>query len=95
MMSKKSPFAARVQLLLVILMFGSIVLLSQTFTLSLYKVGLVVMGGTALSQIAFGNIDPNANFGRSMRQYLLYMTIIGVIFGLSILITPPLVSLGR
>lgn len=94
-MSKNSSFAARVQLLLVVLMFSSIVLLSQRFTLQLYKIGLVVMGVTALSQIAFGNINSSTNFGGSMRQYLLYMTIIAAIFGLSILITPTLVSLGR
>lgn len=95
MMNSKTPFAARVQLVLVILMFTSIVMLSQSSWLPLYKAGLILMTITSLSQIAFGNILPNANFGRSMRQYAIYMAIIAVIFGLSIAITPWLVSLGR
>ncbi|MEM7800276.1 MAG: hypothetical protein AAF633_13865 [Chloroflexota bacterium] len=94
-MNKKTPFAAQVQLYLVILMLGSILLISQSWTLNLYRAGLILMGITALSQIAFGNIQPSAGMARSMRQYAVYMAIIVAIFAASILITPTLVSLGR
>ena len=94
-MSKKSPFAAIVQFILVILMFISIILLGQSFNLRLYQIGLVLMIVTSLSQVAFGNISPEANFVRASRQYLLFMSIIAVIFAISILLTPTLVSLGR
>lgn len=94
-MTSKQPFAATVQFLLVLLMLLSIVLLGQSFNLQAYKFGLILMVVTSLSQIAFGNIAPEANLAKSLRYYLVYMGIIGLLFALSIAITPYLVSLGR
>ena len=94
-MTNKRPFASVVQFGLVILMLLSIVLLAQSFSLQYYKFGLILMVVTSFSQIAFGNIAPEANFFKAMRAYLLYMAIIAALFVLSIVITPYLVSLGR
>ena len=94
-MANKRPFASGVQLLLVILMLLSILLLGQSFNLQYYKIGLILMVVTSLSQIAFGNIAPEADFSKSMRYYLFYVGLIAALFILSIVITPYLISLGR
>lgn len=94
-MSKNTPFAALIQFILVILMLVSIILLGQSLNMRFYQIGLVIMIITSLSQVAFGNIAPESNFARSSRQYLLFMSIIAVIFAISILLTPTLVALGR
>ncbi len=94
-MTNRRPFAATIQFALVILMLLSILLLGQSFSLWGYKIGLILMVITSLSQIAFGNIAPEVNLAKSMRYYLLYMGIIVALFVLSIAITPYLISLGR
>ena len=95
MIQRKYPFAAVVQLLLVILMLLSIIMMGQKFDFQFYKIGMILLVVTSLSQIAFGNIDPNAGFARSMRMYAIYMVITAALFGVSILLAPILVGLGR
>ena len=94
-MANKRRFASAVQLILVILMLLSILLLGQSFNLQYYKIGLILMVVTSLSQIAFGNISPEANLSKAMRYYFLYMGITAALFVVSIVITPYLISLGR
>lgn len=83
------------QLLLVLLMLLSILLIGQRFEFAGYKIGLILLTVTAFSQIAFGNIQPSANFGQAMKMYALYMGITVALFILSIAVAPLLVSLGR
>lgn len=94
-MTRRRPFASVVQLLLVILMSLSFFLLGQRIDILLYQIGLILMVVTALSQIAFGNIDPKANFGKSMIMYAFYMAIVVVVFQISVWLIPTLIGLGR
>ena len=94
-MTRRYSFASVIQLLLVILMLLSIILMGQRFDLQFYKIGLILLVITSLSQIAFGNIDPAAGFGRSMKMYGIYMGITALIFAASIVLAPILVGLGR
>lgn len=83
------------QLLLVLLMLLSILLIGQRFEFVGYKIGLILLTITAFSQIAFGNIQPSANFGHAMKMYALYMGITALLFIISIAVAPLLVGLGR
>ncbi|MEM7126375.1 MAG: hypothetical protein AAF702_08625 [Chloroflexota bacterium] len=94
-MAGKRTFTSIVQLLLVLLMLLSIILIGQRFEFGGYKAGLILLTITTLSQIAFGNIQPSANFGQAMRMYGIYMGITAVLFALSIAVAPLLVGLGR
>jgi len=94
-MSGKRTFASGVQLLLVLLMLLSIILIGQRSSFAGYKVGLLLLAVTTLSQIAFGNIPPAAGLGKSIRMYLIFMGVTAAIFAVSIALAPVLVGLGR
>lgn len=94
-MTGKRTFTSVMQLVLVLLMLLSILLIGQRFEFSGYKAGLILLTITTFSQIAFGNIQPSANFGQAMKMYGIYMGITVALFALSIWAAPYLVGLGR
>ncbi len=94
-MAGKHSFASVMQLLLVLLMLLSIILIGQKSTFLLYKVGLILLVITTISQIAFGNIPPSANFATSMRLYGIFVGITVALFAISIALAPILIGLGR
>ncbi len=89
------PFASIVHLLLVFVMLASILLIGQQWNMALYQIGLLVLVASALTQVVFGNIPPNANFARSLRMFLTFAVIVVIIFFLSLLLVPLLVQLGK
>lgn len=91
----KRPFAATLQVVLVVWMLASIVLLGQQANMQLYQIGLISLVASAISQIAVGNIPPTANFKRSALLYVWFIFLVAVIFAVSIALAPWLASLGR
>lgn len=83
------------QLVLVLLMLVAFGLIGQSWSLLGYQVGLLLMLTTALTQIAFGNIEPATSLGRTLYLYVLFTVITAAIFGLSIWLAPVLIQLGR
>lgn len=83
------------QLLLVLLMLLSILLIGQKSSFAGYKAGLILLVITTLSQIAFGNIPPEAHLAKALRMYAIFMGVTALIFAISIALTPALVNLGR
>jgi hypothetical protein len=88
-------FGALFQAILVVWMLASMALIGQQWNFTLYKVGMISLIISALSQIAVGNIPITATASRSLRMYLTFMAIVVVVFAVSILIAPTLVALGR
>ena len=88
-------FAAKVQIALVVALLTSFFLIGQQFSRTLYQAGLLFLFGTVLMQFAFGNLPPGAGVGRSMRMVGIVVLIVGVVFGLGILLAPLLTQLGR
>ncbi|MFZ4848070.1 MAG: hypothetical protein ACOYL7_02945 [Caldilinea sp.] len=91
----KQPFAATLQLFLVVWMLASIVLIGQQVSMELYRAGLISLVASAISQIAVGNIPATANARRSALLYLWFVFLVIVIFAVSIVLAPWLASLGR
>ncbi|MCS6826219.1 MAG: hypothetical protein NZ553_06380 [Caldilinea sp.] len=91
----RRPFAATLQAVLVAWMLLSIVLIGQQVSMRLYQIGLVSLILSALSQIAVGNIPSTANFRRSVLLYFWFVSLIALIFAVSIALAPWLASLGR
>jgi hypothetical protein len=89
------PFASRMHVALVVLMLLSFALIAQQAYKPLYQAGFVLLIGSTLVQIVFGNVEPTAGFAKSMRQLALGLAIIAAIFGLGVVLTPALVNLGR
>jgi len=91
----KTPFAARLQGLLIIVMLFGMVLVAQRFSKQVYQIGLPILVAAAFAQIAFGNIPPTANFKKSIGLLLLTWGIIAALVFLSVQIAPYLINLGR
>ena len=104
----RSTFASRTQALLVWVMLASFALMTQQIVtfwelgdleidvgLLLYQIGLGTLFVSAILQIAFGNIPPGANFGKSMRLLGVALCVVAVVFGLGIVLAPVLTQLGR
>ncbi|MEM6430449.1 MAG: hypothetical protein AAF708_14505 [Deinococcota bacterium] len=104
---KKRTFASITQTVLVFVMLASFVMIGQQLEvffnvgeieidlgLLLYQIGLGTLIGSALLQIAFGNIPPGANFRQTMRILGIAVLIIAAVFGVGILIAGPLTRLG-
>lgn len=91
----RRPFGALLQAALVVWLLASMALIGQPWSFTLYKVGMISLIISSLSQIAVGNIPITATANRSLRMYLTFMAIVVVVFAVSILIAPSLVALGR
>ena len=50
---------------------------------------------SALSQMAFGNMPPEANFKEGRKIMIIAYTIVACVFGLGILLAPVLIKIGR
>ncbi len=88
-------FASIVQLVLVFVMLASIIMIGQQIQIGIYQTGLLILVASALLQVIFGNIPPNANFAKSVRMFVTFGIIVVIIFVLSLLLVPLLVQLGK
>jgi hypothetical protein len=91
----KNPFAARVQLFNIYLLGISLLLLAQSFSYQLYRLGFVLLFIGVPCQIAIGNVKPEASRLEAIKKTLIYLAIVALIFALSIFVTPILIELGR
>jgi hypothetical protein len=88
-------FTQRVQLALIILLLTAIIAIGQPWSFELYKLAIVVIVITGLTQVAVGNIPSNASRLRFAKLLFVFAAIIAAIFALSIWLAPILVGLGR
>ncbi len=91
----RMPFAARVQGILVAVMFISLAMIVQQANKSLYRIGLPLLMLAAFLQIAFGNISPRAGFRRSLALLVVTWVIVGGVFFASVKLAPRLIDLSR
>ena len=94
-MKKKVAFGARMQIIVIISMIVSFALIIQKMNMTLYKVGLVMLIVSALSQMAFGNMPSEADFKEGRKIMIIAYTIVACVFGIGILLAPVLIKIGR
>lgn len=94
-MKARTPFAARLQTVLIVLLVVGMVLIAQQWSKDVYKIGMLVLIGAALVQIPFGNALPEWGFGQSMKFLGIGLAILAAVFTVSILLVPTLLKLGR
>ena len=94
-MSTRKPFATVMQAVLIGLLVISLLLIAQQYSQSFYQLGLILLVITTLIQIGFGNIPPDANFGKSTKLLALSLAIIAFVFALGIVLVPTLLKLAR
>jgi hypothetical protein len=94
-MEKKAAFGARMQIIVIIVMIVSFALIIQKLNMTLYKVGLLLLIVSALSQMAFGNMPSEASFKEGKKIMMIAYSIVACVFGLGILLAPILIKIGR
>ena len=94
-MKTRRAFGARMQAIVLISMIASFALIIQKMNMTLHKVGLLLLIVSALSQMAFGNMPPEATFKEGKKIMIIAYTIVAVVFGLGILLAPVLIKIGR
>jgi hypothetical protein len=94
-MADKTNFIARTQSLIIIMMVTSFFLIIQKASPLLYKAGLLLLIGSAVSQMAFGNIDPATEPKKAKKLIIMAYLIVAAVFGLGILLAPVLIKIGR
>jgi hypothetical protein len=94
-MKKKAAFGARMQIIVIVSMIVSFVLIIQKMNMALHKIGLLLLILAALSQMAFGNMPPEANFKEGKKIMIIAYGIVACVFGLGILLAPILIKIGR
>ena len=94
-MKKKTAFGARMQIIVLLSMLVSFAFIIQKMNMTLYKVGLVLLIVSALSQMAFGNMPSEADFKEGRKIMIIAYTIVACVFGIGILLAPVLINIGR
>jgi membrane-bound ClpP family serine protease len=93
--TKRQSFASNVQLILILLLTGCFILITQRYEKDVYGYGVIALIILTLLQIAFGNIPPGSNWKVSLLGVVIAAGIIGTIVAISIWIAPFLLQLGR
>lgn len=95
MRESRTPFAARLQTLLIVLLLLSFVLIAQQSSREIYKNGMLLLIGATLIQIPFGNVPPESNFWQSVKYLAIGLAVVAAIVVISIQLVPHLLQLGR
>lgn len=94
MKKQKRPFAAGFQAVLIVLLLISMLLVAQQFSSTLYTVGMILLLVSTVIQIGASNINPEADFLRSMKVMGISLLIVAVVFFAGIQLVPFFVSLS-
>ena len=85
---KKSSFSFKLQLVLLILQFATFILMAQTASHDLFKVGVIALIFLALLQIPIGNIDASYNAKNFFKALFKIVPIVIAVIGLSMYLAP-------
>ncbi len=94
-MKKATPFASRLQQILIALLLLSLALIAQQFSKAVYQAGLVLLIVSTILQIGASNVPPSAGAKQTGRIMLIALVIVAIVFGLGIFLAPYLIHLGQ
>jgi hypothetical protein len=89
------PFPERASRILIAAMVIGILLIGQRYSITLFRVGLVVLVAATLLQIAVGNLPATASAGRSLVLSLIILGVVAAVFAVAVPLVPVLSQLGR
>ncbi|MEN8233482.1 MAG: hypothetical protein ABFR89_00985 [Actinomycetota bacterium] len=92
---KQDLFTQRIQLTWIFILIVALVGIGQSFSFGVYQLSMVTMVAAGMSQIAIGNVPPDAPSARFFRFLAIFAVVIVVVFAISIVSIPYLVNLGR
>jgi len=86
---------ARIEFALIILMMLGFVLITQQWSFPLYQLGLLVVIGATILNIAVGNVPRAARGWRAFRAVVIILGVTAAVFVIGILLVPTLARLGQ
>jgi hypothetical protein len=89
------PIVPRVEAALLLLMGVGFLLVLQWWSFALYRVGLLVVIGATLLNIAVGNLPRDAKPLRALLLTVAILLLVAAIFAVGIALVPVLASLGQ
>lgn len=87
-MKKKTPFATKFQATLLILLLCTFILMTQTVSQALFKVGLTALLFLGLLQVAVGNVNLSYDFKHAAKSLGIILCIVAAVFGASMILAP-------
>ena len=94
-MSKSRPFPERAEPVLIVGMILGIALITQRYSIDLFRWGLGILVASTILEIAVGNLPTESSFGRSIILIVVILCIFVAVFALGVWLVPVLSQLGR
>ncbi len=94
-MGRTRSFAERTEPVLIVGMILSIALITQRYSIDLYRCGLGTLVASTILEIAVGNLPKEASFRRSIALIFVILCIFVAVIALGVLLVPMLSRLGR
>jgi hypothetical protein len=88
-------FIDRLEAVLMGLILLGIILVAQQFSVTVFRIGLGILVGATLLQIAVGNTPRDMSVGRSLLRIVILLAVVALMFGLGILLAPYFAQIGR
>jgi len=85
----------RVELGLIVLMVVGFVLIAQQWSFVLYQLGLLIVIGATILNIAVGNVPRSTRGWRAFRAVVIILAVTAAVFVIGILLVPYLAQLGQ
>ncbi|MDZ4096701.1 MAG: hypothetical protein U1D35_17520 [Paracoccaceae bacterium] len=94
-MKHRRSFPERLEMTLIFSLCLGIALIAQRYSVTVYRIGLVVLVVSTLLQIAVGNLRKDADIKASLKFIALILAIVAAVFSIGILLVPTFSQLGR
>lgn len=94
-MSETRSFPEHAEPVLIVGMILGIVLITQRYSIDLFRWGLGILVASTILEIAVGNLPKEASFGRSVVLIVVILCIFVTVFALGVWLVPVLSQLGR
>lgn len=92
---EKRSFPERAEMVLICSIFVGIMLVSQRWSVDVYRAGLVVLVVSTLLQIAVGNVPKSFDVIPSLIRIVILLMVVAAVFTLGVVLVPFLARMGR
>ncbi len=90
-----SRLLARAETTLIVLMIAGFLLITQQWVFGLYRLGLLVVIGATILNIAVSNVPKSARGWGAARALVIILAVVAAVFVLGIMLVPYLARLGQ
>ncbi|WP_284946902.1 hypothetical protein [Acidisoma cladoniae] len=92
---KRQTIVPRAEIVLLCVLGIGFLLVLQTWAFPLYRVGIIIIMGATLLNIAVGNLSRDAGPWRALLMTVVLLAVVAVVFAIGILLVPTLSQMGQ